>query len=66
MMMLPLVTSLVVLSLIQARHLLIETKDNKIAHQVGAVRPVLPIKAKEEYKSPIKAKEEQKSPPKMK
>ena len=56
MMMLPLVTSLVVLSLIQARNLLIETKDNKIAHQVGAVRPVLPIKAKEEHKSPPKMK----------
>ncbi len=66
MMMLPLVTSLVALSLIQAKYLLIETKNNNTAHQVDAVRHVLPIKAKEEYKSPIKAKEEYKSPPKMK
>ena len=65
-MMLPLVTSLVVLSLIQAEHFLIETKNNNTAHQVNAARPVLPIKAKEEYKSPIEAKEEYKSPPKMK
>ena len=66
MMMLPLVTSLVAISLLQAKHYLIETKNNTIAHQVGAMRPVLPIKAKEEYKSPIEAKEEYKSPPKMK
>ena len=62
MMMLPLVTSLIALSLIQAKHLLIETKNNSTAHQVGAVIPVLPIKAKEEYKSPIEAKEEYRSP----
>ena len=66
MMMLPLVTSLVAISLIQAKHVLIETKNNNIEHQVDAERPVLPIEAKEEYKSPIEAKEEYKSPPKMK
>ena len=65
MMMLPLVTSLVAISLIQANHFLIETKNNNKAHQVDVVRP-LPIEAKEEYKSPIEAKEEYKSPPKMK
>ena len=57
MMMLPLVTSLVALSLIQAKHFLIETEDSNTANQVGAVRPDLPIEAKEEYKSPIEAKE---------
>ena len=56
MMMLPLVTSLVVLSLIQAEHFLIETENNNIEHQVDAGRPVLPIEAKEEYKSPPKMK----------
>ena len=76
MMMLPLVTSLVAISLLQAKYLLIETKNNNKANQVGAVRPGLPIEAKEkykspieakeEYKSPIEAKEEYKSPPKMK
>ena len=66
-MMLPLVTSLVAISLIQANHFLIETKNNNKANQVdAAVRPVLPIDTKEEYKSPIEAKEEYKSPPKMK
>ena len=65
MMMLPLVTSLVAISIIQAKHVLIETKNNNIEHQVDAGRPVLPIEAKEEYKSPIEAKE-YKSPPKMK
>ncbi len=60
--MLPLVTSLVAINLIQAKYLLIETKNNNKANQVGAVRPGLPIKAKEEYKSPIEANEEYKSP----
>ena len=62
MMMLPLVTYLVAISLIQANHFLIETKNNNKAHQVDVVRTVLPIEAKEEYKSPIEAKEEYKSP----
>ena len=66
MMMLPLVTSLVALNLIQAKYLLIETKNNNKANQVNVVRPALSIEAKEEYKSPIEAKEEYKSPPKMK
>ena len=66
MMILPLVTSLVAISLIQAKHFLIETENNNTANQVDAVRPGLPIEAKEEYKSPIKAKEEYKSPIKAK
>ena len=66
MMMLPLVTSLVAISLLQAKHYLIETKNNNTAHQVHAVRPDLPIEAKEEYKSPIEVKKEHKSPPKKK
>ena len=49
MMMLPLVTSLVAISLLQAKYLLIETKNNNKAHQVDVVRTVLPIEAKEEY-----------------
>ena len=65
-MILPLLTSLVALRLIEAKHYLVETGNKSAKHQVDAVRTVLPIEAKEEYKSPIEAKEEYKSPPKMK
>ena len=48
-MILPLLTSLVALRLIEAKHYLVETGNKSAKHQVDAVRHVLPIEAKEEY-----------------
>ena len=56
MMMLPLLTFLMALKLIQGKHFLVETANKKKGHQVDAVRAVLPNEAKEQYKSPPRSK----------
>ena len=58
-MMLPLLTSLIALNIIHANQFLVETENSE--HQVDAERPVLPIKAKEEYKNPPKSKPKKES-----
>ena len=50
-MLLPLLTSLIAVSLIQAKHFLVETENKMTARKIDAVSPVLPKEARKKHKS---------------